>query len=162
VDELLRDVMTGLQAWVPGARRGQAVDPLRRLPVAEVEHLRQTAGDVRPAEPPSPLAAWDDDDSDVSAAEALAWGGPHYADLGSHLVAFAGGAGTVDVGAAFNAAPEPLRRPVDLLGLLEIAHQRGMTETDEVAYVDAVRPDGTRRRFAFGGVTTLTKDEDDD
>jgi hypothetical protein len=37
-----------------------------------------------------------------------------------------------------------------------------MTETDEVAYVDAVRPDGTRRRFAFGGVTTMTKDEDDD
>ncbi|GIG37583.1 DUF3375 domain-containing protein [Cellulomonas pakistanensis] len=162
VDELLRDVMTGLQTWVPGARRGQAVDPLRRLPVAEVEHLRQTAGDLRPAEPPSPLAAWEDDDSDSSAAEALAWGGPHYADLGSHLAAFAGASGTVDVGQAFNAAPEALRRPVDLLGLLEIAHQRGMTETDEVAYVDAVRPDGTRRRFAFGGVTTLTKDEDDD
>lgn len=161
VDELLRDVMTGLQAWVPGARRGQAVDPLRRLPIAEVEHLRQTAGDLRPAEPPSPLTAWDDgDDADAAAAEALAWGGPHYADLGSHLAAFAGAAPTVDVGEAFNAAPEPLRRPVDLLGLLEIAHQRGMTETDEVAYVDAVRPDGTRRRFAFGGVTTLTKDED--
>ncbi|WP_454048920.1 DUF3375 domain-containing protein [Cellulomonas sp. Marseille-Q8402] len=162
VDDLLRDVMTGLQAWVPDARRGQAVDPLRRLPVAEVDHLRQTAGDLRPSQPPSPLTAWDEDDADGPQDEALAWGGPHYADLGRHLARYAGGHAAVDVAAAFNAAPDVLRRPVDLLGLLEIAHQRGMVEMDEVAYVDAVRPDGTRRRFAFGGVTTVTKDEDDD
>lgn len=162
VDELLRDVMTGLQAWVPDARRGQAVDPLHRLPVAEVEHLRQTAGDLRPAQPPSPLTEWDDDDAAGPQDEALAWGGPHYADLGRHLTRYADGHEHVDVAAAFNAAPDLLRRPVDLLGLLEMAHQRGMVETDEVAYVDAVRPDGTRRRFAFGAVTTLTKDDEDD
>jgi hypothetical protein len=162
VDELLRDVMTGLQAWVPGARRGQAVDPLHRLPVAEVEHLRQTAGDLRPTQPPSPLTEWDDDDQAGPQDEALAWGGPHYADLGRHLARYADGHEHVDVAAAFNAAPDLLRRPVDLLGLLEMAHQRGMVETDEVAFVDAVRPDGTRRRFAFGAVTTLTKDDEDD
>ncbi len=162
VDELLREVMTGLQSWVPGSRRGQGVDPLRRLPVAEVEHLRQSAGDLRAAQPPDPLTDRDDDDADGAADEALAWGGPRYAELGRHLAGFAGAAPQVDVAAAFNAAPEVLRRPVDLLGLLEIAHQRGMVETDEVAYVDAVRPDGTRRRFAFGGVTTLTRDESDD
>jgi hypothetical protein len=160
VDDLLRDVMSGLQAWMPQARRGQAVDPLRRLPVAEVDHLRQTAGDLRPAEPPDPLAEWDDDGLD-GADDALAWGGPHYAELGAHLARHGGPGGSVDVAAAFNAAPESLRRPVDLLGLLEIAHQRGMTETDEVAFVDAVRPDGTRRRFAFGAVSTLTHDMDD-
>jgi hypothetical protein len=37
-----------------------------------------------------------------------------------------------------------------------------MTETGQVALVDAVRPDGTRRRFAFGGVTVRTKEETDD
>lgn len=162
VDELLRDVMSGLQAWVPDARRGQAVEPLHRLPVAEVEHLRQTAGDLRPAEPPNPLTEWDDDDPAGPQDEALAWGGPHYADLGRHLARYADGHEGVDVAAAFNAAPDLLRRPVDLLGLLEIAHQRGMVETDEVAFVDAVRPDGSRRRFAFGAVTTLTKDADDE
>ena len=52
VDELLREVMTGLQRWMPGRRRGQSVDPLRRLPVAEVEHLRQSPGDLRPPRPP--------------------------------------------------------------------------------------------------------------
>ena len=57
------------------------------------------------------------------------------------------------------AAPERIRRPVDLLGLLEIAHQDGMAETDQVALVEAIRPDGTRRRFAFGGVTVRTKEE---
>ncbi|HEY0188998.1 MAG TPA: DUF3375 domain-containing protein [Cellulomonas sp.] len=153
VDELLREVMTGLQTWVPGSRRGQAVDPLRRLPVAEVDHLRQTPGDLRPPQAPPPLTEWADDGDPAAPDEALAWGGPHYAELAAHLERF-GAAGTdVDVAVAFRAAPEVLRRPVDLLGLLEIAAQRGMTEIDEVAYVEAVRPDGTRRRFAFGAVT---------
>ncbi|MBF0689285.1 MAG: DUF3375 domain-containing protein [Cellulomonas sp.] len=161
VDDLLRDVMTGLQAWVPGARRGQAVEPLRRLPVAEVDHLRQTPGDLRPPQAPDALTDWDDG-TDVPDGDARAWGGPHYADLDVHLALFGGDAPEVAVAAAFAAAPDALRRPVDLLGLLEIAHQRGMTETDEIAFVDAVRPDGSRRRFAFGAVTTRTRDESDE
>ncbi|WP_273651302.1 DUF3375 domain-containing protein [Cellulomonas fimi] len=170
VDALLRDVMTGLQAWMPDARRFQPVEPLRRLPVAEVEHLRQTTGALQPPEPPAPLTDWDDD-ADVGSGDALAWGGPHYAELDAHLAAFAAGTassraedapGGVDVAAAFDAAPDPLRRPVDLLGLLELAYAHGMTETDRVDVVDAVRPDGARRRLAFGGVTIRTKDQTDD
>jgi len=162
VDDLLRDVMTGLQSWMPDSRRGQSVDPLRRLPVAEVDHLRQTAGDLRPTQPPALLEDWDDTDADVSDDEARAWGGPQYAELGRHLAALADGRGVADVAAAFSAGPEALRRPVDLLGLLELADHQGMTETDELAFVDAVRPDGTRRRFAFGGVTTRMKDAVDE
>ncbi|KGM13237.1 DUF3375 domain-containing protein [Cellulomonas bogoriensis] len=162
VDELLRDVMTGLQGWMPGSRRGHQVEPLRRLPVAEVDHLRQTPGDLRPAQPPSPLSEWDDGVPGVLPEEARAWGGPRYATLHEHLAGLAGGDGGVDVAAAFEAAPVGARRPVDLLGLLEIAHDLGMTETDEVAFVEAVRPDGTRRRFAFGAVTARTRGEDDD
>ncbi|KLD27686.1 hypothetical protein TB15x_23825, partial [Xanthomonas perforans] len=44
------------------------------------------------------------------------------------------------------------RRPVDLVGLLEIVHREGLVETDDVSIVEAVRPDGTTRRFAFGAV----------
>jgi hypothetical protein len=73
-----------------------------------------------------------------------------------------GGAGTVDVAAAFDAAPEGLRRPVDLLGLIELAHELGMDEQDDVASVVAVRPDGTRRRLAFGAVTARVEDADHD
>ncbi len=165
VDSLLRDVMTGLQAWMPDARRFEAVPPVRRLPVADVEHLRQTVGDLRSPEPPDALAQWDDEDGDVPADDARAWGGPHYAELDAHLSAFARSSDDeVDLAAAFDAAPDDLRRPVDLLGLLELAHAHGMQETDRVAFVDAVRPDGTRRRLAFGAVTTSTtrtKDDDD-
>ncbi|QTE31004.1 DUF3375 domain-containing protein [Pengzhenrongella sicca] len=162
VDDLLRDVMTGLQTWMPESRRGQSVDPLRRLPVAEVDHLRQTAGDLRPAQPPAPLEDRDDAVVDVTSDEARAWGGPHYAELDRHLVTLADGRSIVDVAVAFNAAPEALRRPVDLLGLLELADNQGMEETDELAFVDAVRPDGTRRRLAFGGVTTRMKEAVDE
>ncbi|RMI39463.1 DUF3375 domain-containing protein [Actinomadura harenae] len=151
VDELLRDVMSGFHTWVPGTRRGSVVAPLRRLPVADVGQLRQTMSDPRPPRPPTPLREWDETD-DMPFADTRAWGGPQYAELREHLAAFGGDADDVDVAAAFRAAAEQIRRPVDLLGLLEIAHDCGMTDTTEVVEVDAVRPDGTRRRFAFGGV----------
>ncbi|WP_103561363.1 DUF3375 domain-containing protein [Actinomadura rubteroloni] len=153
VDELLRDVMSGLHTWVPGSRRGAHVAPLRRLPVADIGQLRQSLSDLRPPRPPTPLQEWDEED--MPGADTRAWGGPQYAALRAHLGEFANDAGDadgVDVAAAFRAAAERLRRPVDLLGLLEIAHGLGMTDTSEVAVVDTVRPDRTRRRFAFGGV----------
>ncbi|ROS78948.1 DUF3375 domain-containing protein [Cellulomonas sp. PhB143] len=179
VDELLRDVMSGLQAWLPTSRRGQGVEALRRAPVAEAGHLRESLDDLRGEQAPEPLVAWEDDGA-VPDEEARAWGGPHYAELDRHLAALArrlgidgaggsggsgevdGSGGSLDVAAAFAAGPTALRRPVDLLGLLEIAHRRGMSETGEVAYVEAVRPDGTRRRFAFGAATTRTRDQHED
>lgn len=150
VDELLRDVMSGFHKWVPGSRRGEAVEPLRRLPVADVGHLRQRMSDLRPPQPPEPLREWDEVE-DVLAGDTRAWGGPRYAELSAHLAAFAGDAESVDIADAFHAAAEEIRRPVDLLGLLEIAHDAGMTETAEVAMFDTVRPDQSRRRFALGG-----------
>lgn len=153
VDELLREVMSGFHRWVPGSRRGEAVEPLRRLPVVDVGHLRQRMNDLRPPQPPAPLREWDEADAeDVQAADTRAWGGPRYAALRAHLAVFAGDAESVDIAMAFRAAVENIRRPVDLLGLLEIAHDAGMIETAEVAVVDTVRPDRTRRRFALGGV----------
>jgi hypothetical protein len=132
--------------------------------VADVGQLRQTVSDLRPPQPPTPLREWDEAE-DMPAADTRAWGGPQYAELRAHLAAFAGDADSADVAAAFRAAAEQIRRPVDLLGLLEIAHDFGMTDTAEIAVVDAVRPDQTRRRLAFGGVlvanpaTTRTADE---
>ena len=58
-----------------------------------------------------------------------------------------------DLATAFAGAGPDTRRPVDLLGLLEIAHRNGMTEGEDISVVEAVRPDGTSRRFAFGSVT---------
>ncbi|QAY71515.1 DUF3375 domain-containing protein [Xylanimonas protaetiae] len=146
VDDLLRDVIVELAAWIPGTRRGQPVHAVPRLPRAQVGRLRETLDDLRLAQPPAPLPEWDDDAAG-SLDHARAWGGPHYADLRSHLTAHEG-----SLAAAFAAAPEALRRPVDLLGLLEIADGLGAVASDEVVEVVAVRPDGTRRRLAFSDV----------
>lgn len=159
VDALLRSVTAGLQEWMAVSRPGDPVEPLRSFPTARVGHLRQTLADLRPPDVPVPLhhedapTFVDDDTRD--------WGGPRYDELED---AFAGLAaeGTTDVDLAgfFDGADEQLRRPVDLLGLLEIAYRNGMVDRDEVSVVEAVRPDGTRRRFAFGAVTAHTTAQD--
>ncbi len=155
VDDLLRDVMVGLQAWMPSSRPAEAVEPLRRLPLADLGHLRQSVSELRPPEPPAPLADWGDVESAVE--DTKAWGGPGYRAIEAHLDAYVAAAGgPVDIAEAFAAAPEEIRRPVDLLGLLEIAHRRGMAETGEISTIEAVRADGVRRRFAFGGVRMTT------
>lgn len=158
IDGLLRSVTAGLQEWMAVSRPGEPVEPLRSFPTARVGHLRQTLADLRPPDVPVPLhhghapASVDDDTRD--------WGGPHYDDLADAVAGAGGGpGGTFDLAGLFDEVPGPLRRPVDLLGLLEIAHRNGIVDRDEVSVVEAVRPDGTRRRFAFGAVTARTTEE---
>ncbi|MDL9981506.1 DUF3375 domain-containing protein [Microbacterium candidum] len=148
VDELLRDVMSGLQAWTHGSSPDAPVDPVRSLPAAAIGHLRQSVGDIRPPGAPAPLA--DADDAEFLDADTRAWGGPRYAELEEYVASLGA---EFDLAAAFQEAADDTRRPVDLVGLLEIAHRTGMVETDEVSVVEAIRPDGTTRRFAFGAVT---------
>ncbi|MBL3686561.1 DUF3375 domain-containing protein [Leucobacter zeae] len=149
VDELLRGVMAGLQRWAGDAKATDRVEPLRGFPVAHVGHLRQTLGDVRPPRAPAPLGL-SAEDAEFEQADTRAWGGPHYRELEEHV---AGLGGRFDLAEAFARGPEDARRPVDLLGLLEIVHRDGMVEGEEISIVEALRPDGTTRRFAFGSVT---------
>ncbi|QHC55221.1 uncharacterized protein DUF3375 [Rathayibacter tanaceti] len=158
VDELLREVMAGLQEWTARASPDAPVAPLRHLPVAGIGHLRQTLGDVRPAGGPAPLAD-DHGEAEFVGDDSRAWGGPRYAELEAYVASLGG---EFDLGEAFSGAPEQTRRPVDLLGLLEIAHRGGLREGEGYSIVSARRPDGTVRRFAFGSVTALTEKETDD
>ncbi|WP_291054907.1 DUF3375 domain-containing protein [Herbiconiux sp.] len=153
IDDLLRDVIAGLHAW-SGAG---AVEPVRSMPLLDLGHLRQAVSDIRPPGSPAPLTqAVDVEFADV---DSRAWGGPRYAELEAYVA----GLGEVfDLAAAFTDAAADTRRPVDLLGLLEIAHRNGMSESAEVSMVEAVRPDGTTRRFAFAAVTARTTKEDDE
>jgi outer membrane murein-binding lipoprotein Lpp len=152
VDELLRSVMSGLQAWMQDSRAGGKVEPLRGFPVADIGHLRQTTSDIRPPGAPAPLAEAGDD-VEFPDGDPHAWGGPRYSELESYV---AGLGDRFDLGAAFEEAADETRRPVDLLGLLEIVHRGGMEEQGGVSVVEALRPDGTTRRFAFGAVTART------
>ncbi|AWT25739.1 hypothetical protein Csp1_09330 [Corynebacterium provencense] len=165
VDDLLRSVMSGLQSWMrddPSA--GGHVDPLRRFPATAVGNLRRTLGDPGPSAGPAPLRSAEDVpdlDVDSVAEDARAWGGPRYDEL-EETVSGLGRDGEThfDLASLFSGWPGDARRPVDLLGLLEIAHRNGMVETDEVSVVEARRPDGTVRRFAFGGVTGSTSPDE--
>lgn len=87
----------------------------------------------------------------------MSGGGPRYGDLENYIASRASREDAdFDLAEAFAHLAVSARRPVDLLGLLEIAHRNGMVETGGVATVEARRPDGTVRRFAFGDVTART------
>ncbi|KJL42566.1 DUF3375 domain-containing protein [Microbacterium trichothecenolyticum] len=158
VDDLLRDVMSGLQTWTRSSSSDAPVEPLRSLPMADVGHLRQSVSDIRPPGAPAPLPT-SDEDAVFTDADTRAWGGPRYAELEAYV---AGLGDEFDLGDAFQGADDDARRPVDLVGLLEIAHRNGMSEPGGVSVVEALRPDGTTRRFAFGSVTARTAKEHDD
>lgn len=149
VDDLLRSVMSGLQAWMQVSKPGDRVAPINHFPTAHVGHLRQTLSDPRPPRMPAPLVHADSmtDPQGVSDGDSRAWGGPDYTELEAHV---AGLGESFDLGDAFDSADT--RRPVDLLGLLEIVHREGMSERDDISVVTALRPDGTMRKFAFVGV----------
>lgn len=157
IDELLRDVISGLHEWSKSAPASASVDPVRSLPLMDLGRLRQSVGDIRPPSAPAPLT--DADDVEYLETDLRSWGGPRYAELEAYV---AGLGEEFDLGEAFADAPDDTRRPVDLVGLLEIAHRNGMTERDGLSTVDTLRPDGTTRRFAFASVTARTTQEDQD
>lgn len=152
IDDLLRDVIAALHVW-DGTRASDA--PVRSLPLVDLGHLRQTVSSIRPPAVPAPLT--DAADVEFLDIDTRAWGGPRYAELKEYV---AGLGREFDLAEAFTEAADDTRRPVDLLGLLEIAHRNGMTESEDVSVVEARRPDGSTRRFAFGAVTARnTKEE---
>ncbi|HWK93597.1 MAG TPA: DUF3375 domain-containing protein [Luteimicrobium sp.] len=156
VDDLLRDAVAALGAWFPGSRRGQDVEALRRLPRADVGRLRETPYTPGRAPAPDALAVWDDG-GDAGAGgdleDARAWGGPHYGRIAARLAARAGDPEPArDLAELFESGPADLRRPVDLLGYLELVPVAAGPQgggSGEVSVVTAVRPDGTTRRLAF-------------
>ncbi len=150
VDDLLRGVMSGLHDWMRASPGTGRVDPVHGFPVADLGHLRRSLSELHPPRVPEPLTASVDADIEFVDADTRAWGGPHYAELERYVSTLGP---SFDLAQAFEAGADDTRRPVDLVGLLEIAHRTGMTEGDDVSVVEAVRPDGTTRRFAFAAVT---------
>lgn len=159
VDELLRDVISGLQTWTRSSTADAVVPVVRSLPSADVAHLRQSVSDLRTPGRPAPLAS-EPGDVELVVVDARSWGGPRYQELEAYVSQLGD---EFDLGDAFESAADATRRPVDLVGLLEIAHRNGMDENDRVSVVEALRPDGSSRRFAFGSVTARsTRGNDDD
>jgi len=160
VDDLLRSVMSGLQTWMQTTGgRGGDVEPLRRFPTATVNSLRRSLNDLQPPGIPAPLHHAEDA-PEYDLEETRAWGGPRYEELEETVAKLSRhGVEHFDLASLFTQGDEDARRPVDLLGLPEIAHRFGMAETEGVSVVEARRPDGAIRRFAFGGVTASTEEQ---
>jgi hypothetical protein len=169
LDAALREVTAAMADWFPGSARGARVEPLRWFERARLGRFRDQLHDLRPEVPPPALADLDPYD-DVAAPELdalLGMGGPRYAETTAHAARLAAPRGSVTADVAFSSAPVELRRPVELLGYLELAAPEALTAVlgdgdvpaARLAHVEAVRADGTTRRFAVPQVALSIPDD---
>lgn len=155
LDHAIRDAVSALAQWFPESSRGNRVEPLRWFGRAQLGRLRDSLHDLRPETPPAAIEQRADDDERGDLDEIRALGGPQHAWLAAHVAELrAGGAAELSVAEAFASAPAELRRPVELLGYLELADTdlADLSELDGVAGIERVvarRADGTEREFAL-------------
>ncbi|WP_166789901.1 DUF3375 family protein [Cryobacterium sp. TMT1-2-2] len=157
LERVLRDINRELATWMQTAGPRATVTAELMPGTLDVEHLRERFYDpVAHRAPPALI--------DVSAAAPAApslgdlrqQGGPLLEELRDALVA-AFGAGSVagsgageaaSVGGLFNGFDVILRRPVEILGLLQLAAQLSQTtDSTGLESFETVRPDGSVRLF---------------
>jgi hypothetical protein len=132
----------------------------------ELEHLRERFYDPGAHKAPPPLedvSAFAPEPQTLDAMRTQ--GGPLLGELRDAIVTAFTQDGAASVGDAFNRLAPAMRRPVEILGLLQLATQvdAAPTETDtadavETEIFDTVRPDGSRRTFTVPRIT-LTDDD---
>lgn len=170
LDTALREATAAMAAWFPASGRAARVEPLRWFERARLGRLRGSLHDLRPETPPAELEEPGDDvGTDVSGIDDLrAMGGPQHAEIQAHVAELARTApGPVTVGEAFSRAPARLRRPVELLGYLELAAgadddaqaTSGDVPAGSLERVRAVRADGTERDFVLPRTTIRGNDD---
>jgi hypothetical protein len=135
----------------------------------ELEHLRERFYDPGAHKAPPPLedvSAYAPEPPSLDAMRTQ--GGPLLEELRDAIVTALTDGTATTVGAAFNSLEPALRRPVEILGLLQIATQIDAVRTAEAAEgagntersetFETVRPDGSRRTFTVPRIT-LTDDD---
>jgi hypothetical protein len=146
---VLRGVNRELATWMQTAGPRSTVTAELMPGTLEVEHLRERFYDPVAHRGPPALA-------DVSAAAPAApslddlrqQGGPLLDELRDALVAAFGAGKAASVGSAFNGFDASLRRPVEILGLLQLAAQlTAPTGPAGLESFETVRPDGSVRLF---------------
>lgn len=150
LEQTLRQVEAELTTWMattgPRATHDVPLLPAR----AGVDHLRERFHD--PADDVLPERITTADPAlapSVSLGDLVAQGGPKLAPLRERLDAAAASLlPASSLGALFEQLEPSLRRPVEIFGLLHLAADRGWEADDDLEHYTAVRPDGTRRRFA--------------
>lgn len=127
---------------------------------ADIGHLRQRVATQQESAAAPPLFRDQPDTEPVSLAQLRAAGGPRIADL-EHEIAERLPHGPVTAAEVLSDAPEDLRRPVEIVGLIHLGADVGHIDPRPDIY-EAIRPDGTRRSFTGPRVTfTQEKTLDD-
>nr|WP_281369854.1 DUF3375 domain-containing protein [Leifsonia psychrotolerans] len=160
LEGLLREINIELVTWMQTAGPQSRVRTEIMPGNLDAPHLRERFYDPESHVPPAPLA-----DVSQHAPEALSLddmrkqGGPQLAEMREAMLdAFEAGQ-VASIGAAFNKLENGLRRPVEILGLLQLATQidavnhDGANHDGAVEHYRTVRPDGSQRTFAVARVT---------
>lgn len=170
LDDALRRVKTELAAWMQVSGARSRLDMVLGLPSLEVAHLRQRFYNPDDYAPPPPLRGHDDAIPPLSVEQLRQQGGPSLAEFRAALSErLRDGADAVTAGEVFRDVSDELRRPVEILGLIQIAAAVQALDpagADGTETFQAVRPDGSRRtfegprlRFGRAQLATLGDDE---
>ena len=160
LERLLRETNKELATWMETAGPRSAVTAELMPGTLDIEHLRERFYDPVAHRPPPALEDVSEDAPEPpSLDEMRRQGGPMLERMRDALVAAFGAGEAASVGTAFNGLDPALRRPVEILGMLQIATQvDALGRSQLVEGFETVRPDGTRRTFSVPRIT-LTDDE---
>lgn len=149
LERMLRDINRELARWMQTAGPRATVTAELMPGTLDVEHLQERFYD-----PAAHLAPPELDDVSAEAPEPPSLsamrqqGGPLLEEMRDALVSALSEGEAASVGAAFNSLAVTLRRPVEILGLLQIATQvDAVHRAESVESFETVRPDGSVRTF---------------
>ena len=147
LERVLRDVNRELATWMQTAGPRSTVTAELMPGTLNVEHLHERFYDPVAHRAPPALADVSDAAPVAPSLDALRQqGGPLLEELRDALVAAFGAGEAASVGSAFNGLDASLRRPVEILGLLQLAAQLSPGAAG-VENFETVRPDGSVRFF---------------
>lgn len=154
LDRVLRGIERELVTWMESAGPRTTVPVELLPPPPKVSHLKERFWDPSSAAPPPPLEDADEDMTDPPTIEELRMqGGPSLDELRKAIVVSFNRADIVTLGRLFNQLPSPLRRPVEILGLLHLASRVDALRDDTGTEIfEAIRPDNETRRFLVPAV----------
>ena len=166
LDSALRKTKTALAEWMSDSGPRSRVSIELGLPALEIGHLRQRFYDPADHSPPPPLV----DDSGEAAEGATLEdlrneGGPSLSEFRGLIAGALMGSANDSVNGEdiFADVTETLKRPVEILGLVQIA-----ADSDAIDFLDefstgtfeAIRPDGSRRSFTAPRMVFTTEHVD--
>ena len=163
LEQTLRQVESELMTWMATSGPRATLD-LPLLPArVDVDHLRERFHD--PADDVAPTRLADTPAADTtppSYAALLGQGGPSITVLRRRLEEAMGALDpAASLGEVFATLEEPLRRPVEIFGLLHLAADLDLPAEGGAEHYRAVRADGSARTFAVPRVPLPDPDLED-